>query len=455
MEVLYPRCAGLDVHKKTVVACRIVTQTNGHKEQEIRTFGTMTADLLHLSDWLQEWECTHVVMESTGEYWRPIWNILEGHFELLLVNARHVHAVPGRKTDVKDAEWLADLLRHGLLRSSFVPPRPQRELRDLTRQRSNLIRERVAVVNRVQKVLEDANIKLAGVATDVAGVSGRAILEALVKGPADPAVMAELSRGRLRNKRAEMEKALTGRVREHHRFLLVQHLAHIDFLDEQIERFNAEIAARIQQPDPPRGGAGPEEAADSPSTGDEPAVAEEGSVAEGPLTRTEALALIDSIPGLNQRGAESVIAEIGIDMQRFGSAHRLSAWAGIAPGNHESAGKHYSGRTTPGNRALRRTLIQAAHAAARKKDCFLAAQYHRLSARRGKKRAIVAVAHSILVIIYHVLARREAYRELGGSYYDEQKRQATTNRLTRRLEKMGYEVTLKTKPKPVAVPAAA
>lgn len=455
MEVLYPRCAGLDVHKKTVVACRIVTPANGHKEQEIRTFGTMTADLLHLSDWLHEWECTHVAMESTGEYWRPIWNILEGHFELLLVNARHVKAVPGRKTDVKDAEWLADLLRHGLLRSSFVPPRPQRELRDLTRQRSTLIRERAAVVNRVQKVLEDANIKLAGVATDVAGVSGRAILEALVQGQADPAVMAELSRGRLRKKRVELEQALAGRVRDHHRFLLANHLAHIDFLDEQLERFNQEIATRIQRPDPPPAGSGSAESPAPNAPEGAPESTAEAAPPESPLTRAEAVQLLDSIPGLNERGAEAIIAEIGIDMSRFGAAHRLAAWAGVAPGNHESAGKHYSGKTTPGNRALRRVLIQAAHAAARKKDCYLSAQYHRLGARRGKKRAIVAVAHSILVIIYHVLSRREAYHELGGSYFDEQKRQAVTNRLTRRLEKLGYQVTLKENPKLETVPVAA
>jgi transposase len=255
MDVLYPRCAGLDVHKKSVVACRIHTVGNGHKNQEIATFGTTTPELLRLLDWLRAGECTHVAMESTGDYWKPVYYLLEGHLELLLVNARHIQAVPGRKTDVKDAEWIADLLRHGLLKASFVPPRAQRDLRDLTRQRTKLVEERARVVNRVQKVLESANIKLSSVATDLQGVSARAMLEALVAGQADPATMAELARGRMREKREALVAALTGCVREHHRFLLTTHLEHMEFLDEQIAQFSQRIAEAIEElsgpPDPP------------------------------------------------------------------------------------------------------------------------------------------------------------------------------------------------------------
>lgn len=437
MEVIYPRCAGLDVHKRTITACRVRTEPNGQKVQEVRTFGTSTAELLQLLDWLLEWDCTHVAMESTGEYWKPVYNILEGHLEILLVNARHIKGVPGRKTDVLDAEWIADLLRHGLLRGSFVPPRPQRELRDLTRQRNNLVRERAAVVNRLQKVLEDANIKLASVVSDVMGVSARAMLAAILGGETDPAVLAELARGRLRNKRAELEQALLGRVRDHHCFLLASHLAHIDFLDEQIEQFNQHIIAHLEQdscpPAPPP----------SESSGHSPQPTAEGG--EG-LTYAQAVELLITIPGIDRRLAEVIVAEIGTDMSRFPSANHLASWAGVAPGNNESAGKRRSGKTPPGNPTLRKGVVQAAHAAARKKDTYLAAQYHRLAARRGKKRAIVAAAHSILVIVYHVLLHREPYRELGGNYFDERKRQSVINRLVRRLEKLGYQVALEMQP---------
>ena len=446
MQVIHERCAGLDVHKKTVTACCVYTRPDGHKEQETRTFGATTPDLCALLLWLREWGCSHAAMESTGEYWRPVWNILEGHLELVLVNARHTRAVPGRKTDVKDAEWLADLLRHGLLRGSFVPHREQRELRALTRQRDNLVRERVRVVNRVQKVLEDANIKLAAVATDVTGVSGRNILAALLAGQDDPAVLAELARGRLRNKRAELERALTGFVRAPHRFLLATHLAHLDFLDEQLELFNQEIAARMTPP-------APEPSAPPPDPAPEEAVATEASDVVAPLAWAEAVALLDTIPGVDQRLAEVIVAEVGTDMSRFPSAAHLAVWAGVAPGNNESAGKHYSGKTRPGNAALRKGLVQAAQGAKRTKGCYLREQFHRIAGRRGKKRATVAVAHSIIVIVYHMLTRREPYRELGGNYFDERQRGAVTNRLVRRLEKLGYEVALKEKP--VAVPVAA
>jgi len=442
MRVIYEHCAGLDVHKKVITACRMWTKRNGRVAAETCTFGTTTAELLRLLDWLLEWDCTHVAMESTGEYWKPVYNILEGHVEVVLANARHVKNVTGRKTDVGDAEWLTDLLRHGLLRSSFVPPRPQRELRDLTRQRSNLVRERAAVVNRLQKVLEQANIKLASVATDVTGVSGRAILGAILEGEADPTAMADLARGRLRDKKAQLEQALVGRVEDHQRFLLASHLAHIDFLDEQIEQFDYRIATHIEQMPPP-----PATAPHDPLV---PATQSTGKQ-EGALAYDQAVELLDTIPGINRRLAEVLIAEMGIDMSRFPTENHLASWAGVAPGNNESAGKQRSGKTPPGNPALRKALVQAAHGATRKKDSYLAAQYHRLAARRGKKRAIVAVAHSVVVIAYHVLLHQEPYRELGGNYFDERKRESVVNRLVHRLEKLGYQVALEMQPAPTAV----
>jgi transposase len=440
MEVIYGRCGGLDVHKKTITACRVHTKPNGHKEQGTVTFGTTTAELLRLLDWLLEWECTHVAMESTGVYWKPVYNILEGHVEILLVNAHHVKQVPGRKTDVSDAEWLADLLRHGLLRGSFVPPRCQRELRDLTRQRSSLVREKAAVVNRLHKVLEDANIKLTSVVSDVMGVSARAMMEEMVAGQTDPPTLSELARGRLRNKRQQLEEALVGRVRDHHRFLLITHLTHIDFLEEQIEHFSRRIAAHMEH-QPPFLSAASSENATADLTGHD----------GGGLSYAEAVELLDTIPGIARWLAELIVAEIGIDMSRFPSARHLASWAGVAPGNHQSAGKQRSGKTPPGNRVLRKGLVQAAHGAKRRKNTYLAAQYHRIAARRGRKRAIVAVAHSIVVIIYHVLSRREPYRELGGNYFDERKRESVANRLIGRLEKLGYQVALTTQPPPVPV----
>jgi transposase len=384
-------------------------------------------------------------MESTGEYWKPVYNILEGHVEILLVNARDIKAVPGRKTDVKDAEWIAELLRHGLLRASFVPPRPQRDLRDLTRQRSNLVRERSAVVNRLQKVLEGANIKLASV-TKAGGVSVREIVEAMVEGESDPAVLAEMAQGRLRSKRAELEAALTGQMREHHRFLLNSHLRHIDFLNEQIQAFSEEIGARMSQLEVVSGGpAEPPSASSTPNGGSRSPQSEEGKGQPPKLTAERALALLVTIPGINRWQAEVILAEIGLDMSRFGSAACLASWAGLAPGNNESAGKRRSGKTRPGSPILRRTMTLVGHAAARTKNTYLAAQNHRLAARRGAKRAIIAVAHSIMVIIYHVLTNQEPYRELGGNYFDERKRDAVTNRLVRRLGNLGYNVSLEPK----------
>jgi transposase len=440
MEVIYARCAGLDVHKKNVVACWMHTKANGHKEQEIRRFGTTTGELQELLAWLQEKGCSHVAIESTGVYWKPVYNVLEDHVEVLLVNARHVKQVPGRKTDVSDAEWLADLLRHGLLRASFIPPREQRDLRDLTRQRSKLVAERAAVVNRLQKVLEDANIKLASVATDVMGVSGRAMLRELVRGQTDPAALAELARGRLRNKRQALEQALTGRVQAHHRFLLAQHLTHIDFLDEQIEEFSSAIAAQIE-----RMSAAPASSTPEPSRDEARPAAQ-----QAPLTYAEAVQLLDTIPGVNRWLAEVIVAEMGIDMSRFPSARHLASWSGLAPGNNQSAGKRRSGKTPPGNQALRKGLVQAAHGASRTKNSYLKARYHRIAARRGKKRATVAVAHSILVSAYHMLLRREPYHELGDNYFDENKRQFVARHLLRRLEKMGYQVAIAAQPDTLA-----
>jgi len=423
MQVVYERCAGLDVHKKTVVACYICQESDGSKRSSVKSFGTTTPELLSLADWLLERKCTHVAMESTGEYWKPVHNLLEGSFVVLLVNARHIKRVPGRKTDVKDAEWLADLLQHGLLKASFIPPASQRELRDLTRYRTNLVSERVRVANRVQKLLEDANIKLSSVATDIFGVSGRAMLEALIAGKADAETMAQLAKGRLRNRIPELQKALTGVVREHHRFLLAAQLAHMDFLDEQVNTVSKEIEHRINIANQPQ----------------EPSAA---SPWETPLNPDQAVSLLDTIPGVDKNIAEIIVAELGTDMSHFPSSAHAASWAGLSPGNNESAGKHYSGRTRKGNHALRSGLIQAAWAASHTRDTYLSAQYHNLAGRRGQKRAIVAVAHSILVMAYHMLKHHQPYQELGGNYFDERKKEILVYRLTRRITKLGYKVNL-------------
>jgi transposase len=450
MELLYPRCAGLDVHKKTVVVCRVFTAESGRKQQEVRTFGTTTRELLALLDWLRAGGCTHVAMESTGEYWKPVYNLLEGHAELLLVNPQHCKNVPGRKTDVKDAEWLAELLRHGLVKGSFVPVRPQRELRDLTRGRVNLVEERARVVNRLQKVLEDANIKLGDVASDVTGASGRAMLSALCQGENDPEVLANLARGVLRDKHAALVEALEGRTNPHHRFLLTQHLEHLAFVESQIAGFDQEIERQIERMSGLGSGTpAAERDGTTESSGDTdrsielaPASGKRGLPPGEPPTYARAVELALPIPGIGRRAAQALFAEMGVDMRRFPSAGHLASWAGVAPGNRESAGKRLSGKTTHGNAALRKVLVQVAHAASRTKDCSFNALYHRIAARRGKKRAIVAVARALLVALYHVLLYQEPYRELGEGYLDEQRREQTAKHLTRRLRKLGYAVSV-------------
>jgi transposase len=425
LRILYECGAGLDVHKRTVVATRMRVTDDGRLEWETETFGTTTPDLLELHDWLVEWECTHVAMESTGDYWKPVYNLLEGDFEVLLVNAQHVKHVPGRKTDVTDSEWLAELLLHGLLKPSFIPPKPQRELRDLTRYRSKLVQERTRVVNRLQKGLESANIKLSSVVSDIMGVSAREMLAGLGAGETDAALLANLARGRMRSKIPELEKALTGLVEPHHRFLLAQQLAHIDFLEERISDLSAEISRRMESlSQPPATGS-------SAESGEPPAVGP-----ETPLTWAEAVALLDTIPGVNETAAEVMLAEMGLDMGQFPTHKHLAAWAGLSPGNHQSGGKRYSGRTRKGNRPLATIMVQAAWSAVRTKDTFLKARYHRLAARRGKKRAIVAVAHSMLVSAWHMLTSRQPYQELGGDYFDQRQKESKISYLTRRLEKL-------------------
>jgi transposase len=404
MEVIYKRCCGLDVHKEIVVACLLIRE-GGKVLKEIRTFLTMTVDLVVLHDWLKAHQVTHVAMESTGIYWRPVFNLLEEDFTVLLVNAAHIKTVPGRKTDVKDCEWIADLLSHGLLRGSFIPPEPIRDLRDLTRYRKSLTDERVREVNRLQKFLEAANIKLSSVATDVMGVSGRAMLEALTAGSTDPQVLSELAKGRLRKKLPELKKALEGRFRSHHRFLVAEVLTHLDFLDEAIERVSQEVSSRIV-----------------------------------PFSKN--VELMDLVPGINQRVAEGVLSEMGVDMSCFPTHGHAASWTGLCPGNNESAGKRKSGRIRKGNQWLRRYLIEAAWAAVRKRGTYLSALYYRLVPRRGKKKAILAVAHALLVMIYHILKDQVSYRELGSDHFNKLNAAYVQRHHVKRLESLGFKVIL-------------
>ncbi len=404
MERVIERCCGLDVHKETVAACVRVPGPGRTRAKHVRIFGTTTTELLALRDWLDAHGVTHVAMESTGVYWKPVYYVLEERFTCLLVNAAHIKQVPGRKTDIQDCEWIAQLLEHGLLRGSFVPPAPIRELRDLTRYRKVLIQERTREANRLHKVLEDAGIKLAAVATDILGVSGRAMLEALVRGTTDAEVLAELARGKLRAKLPALREALAGRFRAHHAFLVSQLLAHLDYLDEAI----GTVSERIGEVIAPFG---------------------------------KELQRLDTIDGVNQRTAEAMIAELGVDMSVFPSDGHLASWAGLCPGNNESAGKHKSGKTRKGNRWLRTALTEAALAAIRTKDSALAARYRRLR-HRGHKKAVVAVAHAILRAAYHILAEGTAYQDLGPDSFDRRYTARVTRRAVQTLERQGYRVIL-------------
>ncbi len=445
--VVFERCCGLDIHKKLIVACLLLREANGRLKQETRTFSTMMAGLLDLLDWLKSAGCTHVAMESTGVFWKPIYNVLEGEMEVLLVNAQHIKAVPGRKTDVKDAEWIASLLQHGLLKASFVPPRPQRELRELTRTRKTLIEERARIVNRIQKLLEDTNIKLASVVTDITGKTARQILRAMLEGEQDPQRLAGMARGKLRSKHEQLAQAVQGTLREHHRFVLSQHLAHLDFLEQQIEAFDRELAQRLglpsgpKEPEPaPTGGQSTE--GDQSPVVEHPQEPSRGSLSARQADIRRAIERLDAITGINLRVAEVVVAEIGIQMDRFATEEHLASWVGLCPGNKVSAGKRLSGRTTKGNQWLRAALVEAAQGAASSKRSFLGAYYRRLSKRMGRKKALVALAHRMLIIIYHVLKDDEPFRELGEQYATEKEREISKRRALHRLEQLGYQVQL-------------
>jgi len=408
MQTLVERGCGLDVHQATVVACLLIVLKNGRVQKQVRTFGTTTRELMGLREWLLSESCTHVAMESTGVYWKPIYVILEGAFEIVVANAQHVKKVPGRKTDVKDAEWIADLLCHGLLRPSFVPPSPIRELRDLTRYRRKLVESRTAERNRLLKLLETANIKLASVATDVFGVSGLLMLHALVEGKATAQEMAELAKKQLRKKIPELELALEGKVEEHHRFLLRVQLRRLRTVEEDLGILEQRIQEKLK-----------------------PYAAQ--------------FTLLQEIPGIDETLAAAIIAELGVDMGVFESVSQLSSWAGVCPGNNESAGKRRSSRIPKGNVYLKTALVEAANSAAKAKGTYLRDKFYRLKARRGYKRAAVAVAHKILVAIYHMLSHQVCYNELGDVYLDNLNKHHVTRNLVNRLERLGYAVTLQQK----------
>lgn len=409
MKVLYPRCCGIDVHAKMLVACLIV---DGRKDT--RTFSTMTDDLLKLRDWLVANDCTQVAIESTGVYWRPVFNILEGAVEVMLVNAREAKGLKARKTDVIDAEWLADLLRHGLLRPSFIPPRHIRELRELTRYRESLVREQTSLANRIQKLVESGNIKLGQVATDALGVSGLQMLRALAAGETNPDKLSRMARGRMKRKQEELKRALSGQLTEAQRWVLSELLDQYDRVKEAVAKVEQKIREEVAaSPDP---------------------------------FLSEAVKLMDTIPGVGETVAQILAAEIGVQMSQFPSDKNLSSWAGMCPGNHESAGKRKSGKTTKGSRYLRTALVEAAWAASRTKNTYLSAQYRRFVKRMGKKKALVAVGHSILVIAYHVLNNKRTYQELGGDYFDKRYAEKRRTKLIKQLQSLGLKVTVEELP---------
>ncbi len=410
MDVIYRCCAGIDVHKKLIAVNLLRRGVESRADlDEVRTFSTMTRDRMALADWLKSEGCTHIAVESTGVYWKPIYNILEAEFTIILVNARHIKAVPGRKTDVADCRWIAQLLQHGLLKASFIPPAPIREIRDLTRERRKLIQSRATVTNRIAKVLEDANIKLASVASNIVGASGLEMLHAIIDHEEDVEKLANMAKRQLRSKREQLKEALYGRVTDHHRFLLSQHLRQLRFLDEEIREFDLRIE-RLMRP------------------------------------FSLELSLLVTIPGVGRRTAEQLLGEIGAEMDRFPSDRHISSWAGVCSGNNESAGKRKGGQTTQGNKWVKSTLTEAAWAVSRTKDTYLAARYRRLAARRGKKRAIMAVGHSILVIAYHILKEKHPYRELGADFLDQQHAERVKSRLVKRLQGLGYDVAVWRKP---------
>ena len=413
MQVMIERAAGLDVHQETVVACVLIGKPGWRPTKEVRTFRTMTRELEGLRDWLLSLGVTHVGMESTGVYWKPVYSVLEGSFELIVGNARHIRNVPGRKTDVKDAEWIADLVRHGLIAKSFVPPPPLRELRELLRYRRKLVESQAAERNRLLKLLETANIKLASVATVVFGVSGRAMLKALIEGTASAETMADLAKGQLRRKRVDLVLALEGRVEDHHRFLLAIQLRRLEAAEADIAGLDQRIDEKLE---PYR----------------------------------VAHALLMQIPGVDWVVAAVLIAEIGIDMSVFLSVYHLASWAGVCPGNHQSAGRQKSGRARKGNVHLRTMLVGAAISASRTKGSYLKDKFYRLKARRGGLRAALAIAHKILVAAYHMLATGADYKDLGEAYLDQLGRTHTVSNLKRRLERLGYRVTLEQKAQPAA-----
>lgn len=404
MEVIHGRCAGLDVHKKTVVACVRIAH-DGVLTQEVRTFATTTTGLLALVDWLDGYAVEHVAMEATGVYWKPVWHVLEGHFELILANAAHVKNVPGRKTDVNDATWLADLLAHGLIRASFVPPAPVQELRTLTRTRKQFVRERASHIQRIEKILEDANLKLGVELSDLLGQSGRAVLQAIIDGHTDPEFLLTRISTRVKASRAELREALRGHITAHHRFMLKLHLDHIDALGRAITIIEQEVGSGLQ-----------------------------------PFR--QAARLVSTMPGMSVVASEGVIAEIGIDMTRFPTPAHLLSWACICPRNDESAGKRRSTRVRRGGKWLKTTLVQAAWAAVRVKGSYLQAQFHRIRARRGAKKAIIAVAASMLTAIWHMLRNDTEWRELGAAYFDRADAKKTAKRLIRRLQQIGYTVQI-------------